>query len=383
MANHPYREVVTDLRRILAVVIAAAIAAAAAAPAQAAPRSSGNKGFWGPTRVMGGESAFPLYRSLGVTIFETGMSWDVVAPTKPANPRDPADPAYQWPADIDFAVSEASRYDMDVLVLLRGAPPWANGGKGKEWAPLHNKDYADFLTAASRRYPGVRMWQIWGEPSSGEHFLPFEAPPYPKPLKIPLTRAQSAAPRRYARLLDSAYVAIKRVDPRDVVVGGNTFAGGAILPLDWIRAMRMPGGRPPRMDMFGHNPFTQRPPNLADGQLIPGLGWGDFSDLDLVARYVDRYQTPRSGKRLKLFLTEFTLNTDRPSTSFHFWVTPEVQAQWLTAALKISRRWRKVYAFAWIHLYDDPPNDAGNEVRGGLMNWRGQPKPAYYSFKRG
>jgi hypothetical protein len=373
----------TGPRRTLAVLLASAIAAGTAAPADAAPRSFGNKGFWGPSRVIGGESAFPLYRSLGVTIFETGFSWDLLAPTKPANPRDPADPAYRWPADLDFALSEAEKYDMDVLVLVRGAPQWANGDHNAQYAPLRDKDYADFLTAASKRFPGVRFWQVWGEPSSGEHFLPLTAPPYPKPLKIPLTRAQSAAPRRYARLLDSAYVALKRADRRDVVVGGNTFSGGAILPLDWIRAMRMPNGRPPRMDMYGHNPFTQRPPNLADGQLIPGLGWGDFSDLDLVARYVDRYQTPRSGKKLKLFLAEFTLNTDRPSTSFNFWVTPEVQAQWVAAALRITRSWRKVYAFGWINLYDDPPAEAGNEVRGGLFDWRGRRKPVFNAFKRG
>ena len=383
MANRAYREVVTGARRILAALLACAIATSATAPAEAAPRSFGNKAFWGPTRVIGGKSAFPLYRSMGVSIFETGMSWDLMAPTKPANPRDPADPAYRWPADIDFALAEADRYDMDVLVTVRGAPTWANGDRTAEWAPLRDRDYADFMTAASRRFPGVRFWQVWGEPSSGVTFKPFKEPPYPKPLRIPLTRAESVAPRRYARLLDSAYVAIKRADKRDVVVGGNTFSGGAILPLDWIRAMRLPSGRPPRMDMFGHNPFTQRPPNLADGQLIPGLGWGDFSDLDLVARYVDRYQTPRSGRKLKLFLTEFTLNTDRPSTSFNFWVTPAVEAQWVAAALRITRGWRKVYALAWINLYDDPPAEEGNEVRAGLLDWQGRRKPAFKAFKRG
>jgi hypothetical protein len=154
------------------------------------------------------------------------------------------------------------------------------------------------------------------------------------------------------------------------------------LPLDWIRAMRLPNGRPPRMDLFGHNPFTQRKPNLSDPQLIPGLGWGDFSDLDLVARYVARYQT-RRGRKLRLFLVEFTLNTDRPSTGFRFWVTREVQAEWTAAALQIMRRWRRIYAFAWINLYDDPPDGNGTEVRGGLLDWRGQPKPAFHSFKRG
>ena len=369
---------------MLAVLLAvAAVAAAVTAPAAAAsPRSSGNKAFWGPTKVIGGESAFPLYREMGVTIFETGMSWDHVAPTKPANPRDPADPAYLWSTDIDYALAEAPKYGIDVLVLVTGAPKWANGGRTREWAPRDNQDFADFLTAASRRYPGVRFWQIWGEPSRRANFSPL-TPATDKPLRTPLTRAQAAAPRRYARLLDLAYGAIKAVDRRDVVVGGNTFSGGDILPLDWIRAMRLPNGRPPRMDMYGHNPFSRREPDLSDGPLQRGFGWGDFSDLDIVARYVDRYQTPRSGKRLKLFLTEFTIPTDHLSATFNFFVSQRVAARWTASALRITRSYRRIYALAWINLYDDPPNDDGNEFRGGLLDWQGQPKPAFFAFKRG
>ena len=41
--------------------------------------------------------------------------------------------------------------------------------------------------------------------------------------------------------------------------------------------MRLPDGRPPRLDLYGHNPFSIRAPNLANppspGQQI------DFSDL--------------------------------------------------------------------------------------------------------
>ena len=33
------------------------------------------------------------------------------------------------------------------------------------WAPSNPADFADFLTAASRRYPGVHHWMIWGEPT--------------------------------------------------------------------------------------------------------------------------------------------------------------------------------------------------------------------------
>jgi hypothetical protein len=373
----------TVAHRTLALLLAAAALGAAAPVAGAAPRSSGNKAFWGPTRVIGGESAFPLYREMGVEVFQIGLHWDGAAVTRPADPRDPADPAYAWPEEIDYALAEAARYDMDVLVLLVGVPRWANGGRDGRFAPDRVDDYVDYVTAATKRYPGVRFWQVWGEPNARRNFMPLKPARANKPLRVPLTRAQAAAPRRYARLLDAGYGALKAVDRGDVVIGGNTFTSGDILPLDWIRAMRLPNGRPPRMDMYGHNPFTNRKPKLSDGPLVPGVGYGDFSDLDLVAEWVDRYQRRPGGKRLKLFLAEFTLPTDHRPLSFNFWVTRRVQAQWITAALKITRAWRRIYALGWINLYDDAPNVGGNEFRGGLLDWQGRPKPGFGAFRRG
>ena len=49
--------------------------------------------MWGPLEVNG-VSQFPIYRELGVGIYQMGMSWSDVAPTRPENPRDPRDPAY-------------------------------------------------------------------------------------------------------------------------------------------------------------------------------------------------------------------------------------------------------------------------------------------------
>ncbi|MGH3995445.1 MAG: hypothetical protein ACRDSN_23645, partial [Pseudonocardiaceae bacterium] len=82
-----------------------------------------------------------------------------------------------------------------------------------------------------------------------------------------------------------SYGALKRVDRRNLVIGGNTWTGGDVTPLNFIRAMRLPSGRRPRMDLYGHNPFTFRFPNLREGPL--GNGYADFSDLDTLARWLD------------------------------------------------------------------------------------------------
>jgi hypothetical protein len=146
--------------------------------------------------------------------------------------------------------------------------------------------------------------------------------------------------------------------------------------------MRLPDGRAPRMDLYGHNPFTARRPDLRKPWL--GSGFADFSDLDTLAKWVDRY-LGRAGSRrkLRLFLSEFFLPTDHANHELNFYVSRETQADWLAAALRITRRWPRIYTFGWLSLYDDPPRPTGDEVNRGLIDLQGQRKPAYDAYKRG
>lgn len=199
----------------------------------------------------------------------------------------------------------------------------------------------------------------------------------------PLNARQRRAPRYYARMLDAAYAALKAVRPRNIVVGGNSFTTGDISPRNWIRNLRLPSGRAPRMDMYGHNPFTGRRPNLRKPPLRFGLA--DFSDLDTLAGWLDRYLRPRlpSRKRLRIFIAEWLLPTDHRNHEFNFWVSRRTQASWLQSALRITRRWSRIYTLAWFSLYDDEPNRRGDQVNRGLLDHRGNKKPAYFVYRRG
>ena len=362
-------ETLTVLRKLLILTIALTTLAALAPAADA--RYSRKKAIWGPTKVNG-KSQFPIYRDLGVGIFQMQASWARIAPTRPADPGNPADPAYRWPADIDFAIREGARSRIRVSLMIRGAPAWANGGRSAEWAPRHARDFAAFARAASRRYPRVHLWQIWGEPSRQANFMP-------------LPRYQASGPRRYARILDAAYASLKRQNRRNLVIGGNTFTTGDVTPRQFIRSMRLPNGRPPRMDLYGHNPFTLRRPALRQGPL--GFGYADFSDLDTLAGWIDHNLGRSRGRPIRLFLSELTFPTDHANYEFNFWVTRRVQARWLAAALRITHRWRRIYALGWHELYDQRPNgpggSPGTEVNKGLLEWDGDRKPSYSTFKRG
>jgi hypothetical protein len=356
------------------LAIALCLLAMLAAVPSAAARSL-DKGFWGPTQV-GGVSQFPIYDDLGVTIFQMSISWAQVAPTRPRDPRDPHDPAYAWPADADYAISQARAHGMRVLLMLTQAPPWANGGHTPEYAPDRSRDFADFVRAAARRYPAVHDWMIWGEPSRSANFKPFVEQPY----GAPMTRARRRAPERYARLLDAAYGQLKAQRRSNRVIGGNTYVTGEVRPMSWMRSMKLPDGRPPRMDLYGHNPFSFRRPDLRNAASPQGVV--DLSDIGRFDRAIQRSLGRPRKKTIKLFLSEFTIPTG-PDSEFNFYTSPATQASWITSAFRVARQVKDVAGLGWIHLYDEAPSPPDTVVNGGLLTYDGTKKPGYAAFKRG
>jgi hypothetical protein len=361
-------------RRLLISIGAIACLAVSAAPSQARP--SAKKAIWGPA-YRDGASQFPRYRDLGVGIYQETLNWSNVAPTRPRQARNPEDPAYRWPPDTTRAIAEARGYGIRVALMLIGAPRWANRGRPWKWAPTRAQDFADFAYATSRRYPGVKLWMIWGEPSRSNNFAPLT----PAAPGAKLTPRQASAPRRYARLLDAAYGSLKRADHANRVIGGMTYTTGDISTWQWIKYMRLPNGRPPRLDLYGHNPFSFRRPDLRNPPSCCGVA--DFSDLGRLGPAIDRHLSRGRRRRIPLFLSEFTLPTDVDS-EFNFHVDRNTQAAWIRDALRVVRRSARIRAFGWIHFYDETPRPGGGPVsHGGLLDYRGRPKPGYFAFKAG
>jgi hypothetical protein len=328
------------------------------------------KAMWGPV-IHDGISLFSTYRELGVNIYEDRLNWSLIAPRHPRSPTNPNDPAYAWPAEVTTAVAEAKRYHIQVALEIIGAPRWANGGRPFNWAPRDPQDYADFAIAAARRYPSVHLWMIWGEPSRTPNFEPeTPAKPFAK-----LNAQQQLAPHIYARLLDAAYGALKSVSRSNIVIGGMTYTTGDISTQQWIENLRLPDGKPPRLDMYGDDPFSFRAPNLANppspDQEI------DFSDQGRLSKLVDRYLGRPGNPDPKLFISEWTVPT-KVDLEFNFYVEPLVQAQWITDGLRVAGELPSIYAVGWIHLYDEPPQSYG-----GLLETDGTRKPGYFAWKAG
>ncbi len=341
-------------RRLLLLCGALGALASAAAPA-----SGAEKAIWGPSKLPGGGSSFPLFRSLGVDTWQFTLNWPSVAPTRPARAQDPSDPAYRWPPGLDAAVAKADAHGVNVALLAIYSPPWANGGQGPGGMPSAGA-YSEFLIAAARRYPAVRRWMIWGEPNSR---LEPNPPTYP------------TAARAYAPLLDAAYSSLKAVSRRNIVIGGMTWTGGEVKPKPFLDDMRLPNGRRPRLDWFGHNPFPFRFPNLRKRAF--GEGYRDISDLDLFSREV-RQAYPRT--RPRLWLSEFTVQSDKRSRDFELVVSRAEQARWLTASYRIADELPSVAGLGWLTLLDE--REAPGSANFGLLTAGGARKPSFYAFRK-
>jgi hypothetical protein len=344
------------------------IAALSALMMLLAPASSQafGKAIWGQV-YRNGVNQFPLYHQLGVSIYQADLPWAEVAPARPRDPANPADPAYRWPVQVQQAVTQARRFHMRMLLQIMGAPAWANGRHASNWAPRKPADFAAFATAASRRYPTVHLWMIWGEPTRLHNFEPL----VPAPPVGNLDSAQKGAPHLYARILDAAYGALKRVSAHNLVIGGCTYTTGVIDTQQWIENLRLPDGHSPRMDMYAHNPFTYQAPSFS----MPPTPFGEvqFSDLHELAGWIDRYLRPG----LPIFLSEWTIPT-APDREFDFYVNQSIAAQWISDALRLARGYARIYALGWINVYDDPPR-----TYGGLLTQDGTRKPGFQAFARG
>jgi len=358
--------------RVAVALVVALAALVGSAPAMAT--FSSKKAIWGPV-TLNGKSEFPVYHTMGVDIFQDDLDWAAIAPTRPHDPTNPNDPAYQWPAELSYAIGQAKQYHMRVALEFADTPAWASGHTEPTYPPRRLSDLKAFLTAASRRYPSVHLWLIWGEPTRQATFAIVKPVP---PNARRLTKAEARAPHRYAQMLNTAYGALKGVSSKNLIIGGDSYTTGDIPTGLWIKNLRLPDGQPPRMDMYGHNPFSFRAPNLRNPPSPDHEV--DFSDLGRLSKMVDRYLAPR-GHVLKLFLSEWCIPTAPGDIEFNYWVNPAVQAQWITDAWRIVNRSSFIYALGWIHVYDDPPPGPGS--KSGLFSYNGVPKPGYYAWRNG
>ena len=296
-------------------------------PATADAAVSHRKAIWGPAEIDSA-SQFPVYKDLGAGIYQTTLNWAEVASLEPMDPSDLEDPGYDWPAELDTVISEAKQAGIQVALTVTGAPEWANGDKPATYGPTKSADFAAFVAVAAKRYPTVHLWSIWDSPSQKSSF-------------------HGASATKYAQLLDGAYAKLKAKSKKNLVIGGNSTSATAS---KWISKLKLPNGKAPRMDMYGHDASASKPPTSASLKSL-------------------ETRVAKLGKGLELYLSPVALT-----------LSPTKLAAWLKSALKATKADKKVYTFGFRGLIDD---SATPRTYNGLLDPLGAKRPAYNVFKRG
>ncbi len=151
----------------------------------------------------------------------------------------------------DQIVDLAEEVGVDIIARIDRAPAWARGNQSNPTAPpVDLRDYGRFLTAFATRYRGrVRHYQIWNEPNLAHEWG--GSPPQPG---------------AYARMLETANLAIKSVDRENVVIAAPMAATLENSPraMDEIRYLQRlyEAGAGDHLDVQAANAFgLEHPPD--------------------------------------------------------------------------------------------------------------------------
>lgn len=125
---------------------------------------------------------------------------------------------YDW-SSVDSVLkwAEAKGFPQEsVLLNTFGTPEWNSTrittNRENAWAdsyffyaPKDLRRWGNFLRAFSKRYPRIRMWELWNEPHLNKFSLFW----------------QGSTPERFVELLQTGYEALKSVNPDNIVISGG------------------------------------------------------------------------------------------------------------------------------------------------------------------
>jgi len=344
--------------------------------------------------------AYQQAKTTGAQMVRVIVRWANVAPRNEPRiwqPDDPADPNYDW-APIDLEVIHASEAGLIPVVMVHGAPSWAQKCQPALPGSICDPDptaLAAFATATARRYSGyfgglprVRYWQGLNEPNLSLYFNPqFEG-------------GKPVSPGLYRTLINAFYFAIKSVSRSNLVLAAGL--GPIAVPHWTVGPMRfarellcMQGRRNPQplhgtcdggvhFDIFDIHPYTTGGPTHKGH--IDDVELGDLAKLQELLKAADRAGRIKGRFRhTPLWMTEFSWDSKPPDPGG---LPVPILTRWTAEAL--YRAWDAgVSNFFWLSLRDNPPNpklpfsetiEAGLFFRGATIA-EDQPKRNMYAFR--
>jgi hypothetical protein len=318
------------------------------------------------------------FARLGVTLQRIEVRWpDVVRRMQPSAPSHPMDPAYDW-AWLDLMLGNARDRGVDVMLTVWRAPTWATRTESTFELPADAATYRDFLVAVLRHAdviaPGVvRFVEVWNEPN-----ISIFGGPQGRP-------GPTGVPERYAVLVEAAHQALAETGiPGIRLVAGSlgqasTSDENSLLPLDFLRRMRLPNGAVPRFDVLSVHPYPgSRRPGFRPRR--PTSANVDLGDLPAFLE-----QVPSAVGDKPVIASEFGIPT-APNILAPVWFRQREQGDRLREAMAMLAGMH-LLGVVYYQLVDQVATfDAeGNRTSwsSGLRAWDGTPKSGLAAFADG
>jgi hypothetical protein len=418
---------------IASCLAAGLIAMAFTTPAVAATPRQFMLGIEEPL-LEGANTASPLLldrvQASGARILRELASWNGIAPdgdglTVPSgfNARDPADPSYNW-TQLDAVVRGAASRGLDPLLILFGAPTWAEGpdaqrAQGNQaWPHVYDPSaqaLGDFAYAVARRYDGsfpdplhpgsalprVRYLQAWNEPN-------YRGDLYPQGVIANGRPVVTGAPH-YVDMLNAVYDNVKQAMPSDTVVAAGLGPFGIkdraqqdtpvadSDPQYFMRSMfclqgrgrslrAQPGcNRRPRFDAFAQHPYSIAGTPTSKGASADDGAIGNLPEIRHTLDVATRLGRVYPAGHKPLWVTEFDWWSDPPPASaalapgYGVGKPLPVQARYLSESA--FRMWLDgVDVLIWFELRDQAAWPGGLYLAGADPS-QDTPKPALQAFE--
>jgi hypothetical protein len=358
--------------------------------------------------------------ALGVDRVRITAGWSVLAPAprsrrKPQAPFNPYEswtyPSGGW-ANLDKAVRAAAEAGLPVMLdLAFWAPRWAvaRGGRDpdRERYSPNAFEFGPFAEAVARRYngdfpdphdpsrnlPAVRMYSTWNEPNNAT----FLEPQWVRHGG----RSRPMSPHIYRVMHNAAYDAVKRVNPANQVLIGNTAASGGrggVKPLRFLRELACVDGRlrplrvpecrfftPLRADGYAHHPYSPRMAPAGSDRDRDDAPLADTARLSTLLRALA--ERGRISPGLPIYQTEYAYES-RPPDPFQRYSALQ-QARFIGQSTFLAWRDPDTAMFAQFLLRDLGPRPqarpgsrvAWGDFQSGLYYPDGNAKPAAAAFE--
>ncbi|MGQ9502498.1 MAG: cellulase family glycosylhydrolase [Anaerolineae bacterium] len=185
-----------------------------------------------------------LMRDLNLHWAKGYVNWETVEPRRGR---------YRW-VDPDNTVAAFQSHQLRILLRVHGTPAWARPpGTFLSYPPDNMEDFGHFMEELARRYRGqVAAYEIWNEPNLNYEWGYLDPDP-----------------ERYTQMLQTAFRAVKAVDPQALVISGGLATTGQGSPtamgdLEFLERMYAAGARG-YFDAMGSHPYPfGNPPDYRD-----------------------------------------------------------------------------------------------------------------------